>query len=236
MAIMVVLSVNNSRMITLPWQGFTLAWYGKVFRDPALLAAFRNSVLLGAATAGIAAGLALLLALGFRRPFPGKNVVFNLLLLPILIPGIVLGVGLLSVMGLLGLSLSLWTSVLAVHVIYTLPYAFLALYTRLHKFDRSLEEASMDLGATGWQTFWRVVFPLVRPGILGAMLFAFTLSFDEFVRTFFLIGNEATLPVQIFSMLFHYLSPEVNALAVMILAISTAGSLLGQWCVNRSRT
>ena len=124
-----------------------LIWYEKVLRTPEFLAAFVHSIAIGVLAAGIATGLALCLALGFRREFSLKTAIFNLVRTPIIMPGIVGGIVLLLFFGYLGFRPSLWTTVLVAHVNWVLPFAFLVLYPRLHNFDRSLEEAAMDLGA-----------------------------------------------------------------------------------------
>jgi len=180
-----VLSFNNSNVTGFPLRGFTLAWYEKVLATPEFITAFGSSIAIGLLAALAATSLALCLALGFRRHFPLKTAVFNLVLTPIVMPGIVGGIVLLLFFGYLNLRPSLWTTVLVAHINYVLPFAFLALYPRVHNFDRSLEEAAMDLGAQSLGVFWYVVFPIIRPGLIATFLFSFSLSFDEFIRTLF---------------------------------------------------
>ena len=119
-----------------------------------------------------------------------------------------------------GMRPGLMTTTLVAHVGIALPYVFVLISTRLHRFDASFEEAAMDLGADECRTFWTITFPLIRPGVIGSALFAFTLSFDEFIRTLFTIGNDNTLPIQIWSMLGSMVSPELNAIATLIVALS----------------
>ncbi len=227
MLVVAVLSVNDSEIVGLPLKGFTLEWYRVVFERPELLSALLNSLALGAVTALIATALALLLALGFRYRFPLKGALLNLILLPIILPGVVAGTVLLIFFGMLGVRPSLWTTVLPVHVNWVLPFAFLTLYPRLHRFDRALEEAAMDLGARPLTVFRKIVLPLVKPGIIASVLFAFSLSFDEFVRTLFVIGFDQTLPVRFWSMILETLSPELSAVAVLIIVISVVTSIVG---------
>ncbi len=222
-----IFSVNNSAVVAFPLSGFTLRWYRSALTDPVLLASFRQSVSLGIVTALISTSAALLLALAYRRGFRGQGVVFHLILVPLIIPGIVSGIVLLVLFGVLGIDLSVWRTVLPAHITYTLPFAFLSLYPRIHGLDPALEEAAMDLGAERWETFRRVTFPLIRPGLVAAGLFAFSLSFDEFIRTYFLVGTQRTLPVHVWTMLVETLSPEVTALAVLIVVISVSCSLTG---------
>jgi ABC-type spermidine/putrescine transport system permease subunit II len=121
----------------------------------------------------------------------------------------------------------LFTTVLVGHVNWVLPFAFLTLYPRLHKFDRSLEEAAMDLGARTSQVFWEIVFPIVRPSVIATAIFSFSLSFDEFIRTIFTVGSDRTIPVQFYVLIVEELSPELPAMAVIIILLTTVVSLLG---------
>ena len=231
----IVLSFNDSRVVGLPFRGFTSEWFIIVFTRPELVAALGNSLLLGLVSATIGTALATLLALAFRRPFPGNNVIFYLIIAPIVLPGVVAGVILFVFFGLLKIPLSLWTTALVAHVSWVLPFSFLSLYPVTHRFDRSLEEAASDLGARRMVVFRRIVLPLIRPGIIAAWLFAFSLSFDEFVRTLFLTGFERTLPVQFWYMIVESLSPEAPAMAVVIIVISVVTSLAGSLISRRAR-
>ena len=222
-----VLSFNDSQVVGLPLKGFTTRWFTVVFTQPELVAALANSIMLGILSATIGTALATLLALAYRRPFPGNGVLFYLIVAPVILPGVVGGVILLVFFGMLKIPLSLWTTALTAHVTWVLPFSFLSLYPVVHRFDHSLEEAASDLGATRAVAFRRIVFPLIRPGIIAAWLFAFSLSFDEFVRTLFLTGFERTLPVQFWYMIVESLSPEAPAMAVVIIVISVATSLAG---------
>jgi ABC-type spermidine/putrescine transport system permease subunit II len=228
-----ILSFNDSEVVGLPLRGFTAEWFWVVFTRADLVTPMVNSLLLGIATATIGTTLAMLLAMAFRRPFPGNNVLFYFIIAPIVVPGVVSGVILLIFFGLIGIRPSLWTTVLAAHVTWVLPFAFLSLYSRLHQFDQSLEEAAADLGAPRWMIFRRIVFPLISPGVVAAFLFAFSLSFDEFVRTLFLTAFDRTLPVQFWYMVIESLSPEAPALAVVIIVVSVAASAAGTIIASR---
>jgi spermidine/putrescine transport system permease protein len=221
-----VLSFNNSNVTGFPLRGFTLAWYEKVLATPEFITAFGSSIAIGLLAALAATSLALCLALGFRRHFPLKAAVFNIVLTPIVMPGIVGGIVLLLFFGYLNLRPSLWTTVLVAHINYVLPFAFLALYPRVHNFDRSLEEAAMDLGAQSLGVFWYVVFPLIRPGLIATFLFSFSLSFDEFIRTLFVTGYDRTVPVMFWSRIVDELTPELPAMAVLIILVSATTSLI----------
>ncbi len=227
LAILVVLSFNDSLVVSLPFEGFTFKWYEVVFTTPQLFHALLNSLLLGIVAACIATTLALTLGLGFRREFRLKPLLLQAILVPIIVPGIIGGIMLLISFGYLGVRFSLATTVLVAHVNWVLPFAFLTLYPRLHRFDRSIEEAAMDLGARPFTVFRRIVLPLIKPGILATLLFGFTLSFDEFVRTFFVVGTERTIPVHLWSIIIENLAPYLPAVGVIIMAISALASLFG---------
>ena len=213
---LMLLSFNDSNAITLPWGGFTWRWYRALADNQSLFVSLQNSVMLGLATAVLATTAGCLAALGFRFGFRRQALLLRLLLLPLVIPGLTIGVALLLLFHEIGVPPGLFTTTLVAHVGFTLPFVLILISTRLHRFDKSLEEAAMDLGADELTTFWQVTFPLIRPGVIGSALFAFTLSFDEFIRTLFTIGGDNTLPIQIWSMLGSMVSPELNALATLI--------------------
>jgi spermidine/putrescine transport system permease protein len=225
--LLVVLSVNDSQVIGLPFRGFTWRWFEEVWATPTLVSAILNSTMLGAASAIVATTLALLLAMGFRAEFPGKSLLMKALLLPILIPGIVGGIIYLAFFGVVGVPAGLWPAALIAHVTWVLPFAFLTIFPRLHGFDRSIEEAAMDLGATPWGVFRLVVLPLIRPGLIATTMFAFTLSFDEFIRTLFVVGNDRTVPVQLWTLLSEQMAPFLPAVGVVVMAVSVLVSLAG---------
>ena len=139
-----------------------------------------------------------------------------------------MGVALLLLFTYLKLPLSRFTVILG-HVVFTLPFAVLIISTRLYGFDRTLEQASGDLGANRFQTFWHITFPLILPGIVGAALLVFTLSMDEFMITYFVSGQKGTLTMYIWSLLKDGIAPRVNALASVLLLVSFALLLLGAW-------
>lgn len=221
------LSFNASEITGFPVTGWTTHWYEVVLSNPDLLAALWNSVSVGVLAAAIATTLALLLVLAFRHDFPGKQAVFNLVLLPIVMPGIIAGIVLLIFFGYLGVRSALYTTVLVAHVNWVLPFAFLTLYPRVHGFDRALEEAAMDLGARPLEVFRRVTLPVIAPGIFATALFSFSLSFDEFIRTLFVIGFDRTIPVAFWSLIVQELAPELPAMAVIIIFVSVLASLVG---------
>jgi ABC-type spermidine/putrescine transport system permease subunit II len=222
-----VLSFNDSQLLGLPLKGFTLRWYEEVIRSPELMRALWNSFAIGIASSAIATAIALLMAIAFRREFPLKSLLMKVILLPILIPGIVSGVIFLAFFGYLEVPFGLWTTALIVHVTWVLPFAFLTLYPRLHGLDRSFEEAAMDLGAPPLVVFRRVLLPMIQPAIVATMLFGFTLSFDEFIRTFLVIRSERTIPVHLWTLLVGEMAPYLPAVGVVVMVVSIIASALG---------
>lgn len=224
-------SFNDSIYIAFPLKGFTFEWYRQMAENGPLIQALQNSLKLAVTVSIICTALGLLAAKGLARPYlPGKRLITGLLLLPLVVPVLILGIGLLVIARqIFEIPLSLLT-VGAGHVLLCLPFATLVLMSRLEGFDRSLEEASLDLGESAWRTFWRVTVPLALPGIVASLLLCFTISFDEFVLAFFLAGNEATLPMFIFSQLrFPNKLPGVLALGSLILLFSFIAVALSEW-------
>jgi spermidine/putrescine transport system permease protein len=215
-------SFNDSIYIAFPLKSFTTKWYVEMVNNPSLMAALKNSLKVGIAVAIISTALGLLAAKAVTRyRLPGKGPVVGMVMVPLVVPSIILGIALLVVLRkVFSVDLSLWT-IGAGHVLICTPFAMLVLMSRLEGFDKSLEEASLDLGESAWSTFWRVTFPLALPGIVSSLLLTFTESLDEFVIAFFLAGNESTLPLFIWSQLrFPNKLPGVLALGSCILVLS----------------
>jgi ABC-type spermidine/putrescine transport system permease subunit II len=218
--VLVLLSVNDSPAMGFPFLGFTFKWFDQVLAGGELIAAIANSVTVGVASALIATALALLASLGLRQRFPMKGLVFPVMLVPIVLPGIVSGVLLLVYIGFAGLPYGLWTAVLPAHVTWVLPFAFLTLHPQISRFDTALEEAAMDLGAKPSEVFTRVLFPIIRPAIIATLLFSFTISFDEFIRTLFVISGERTVPIYLWVLIIERVAPFLPAIGVVLMAIS----------------
>ena len=194
-----IFSFNDSIQMVLPLEGFTTKWYAGILEQPGLLTALGNSLKVALPVAIVSTSLATIAARTMTRyRLPGQKLAMGFILLPLVMPGIILAVGLLVVANAVGIRLSLWTIGVA-HVVATLPFSMLVVMARLEGFSRSLEEAAQDLGENGWMTFWRVTFPLILPAIGASMLLSFTTSFDEFLYALFLGGNYVTLPVFMFT-------------------------------------
>jgi spermidine/putrescine transport system permease protein len=215
-------SLNNSIFIAFPLKGLTFQWYLQMAENDALLHAIGNSLKVGVSASVVSTILGILAAKAMTRyRLPGRGAVSGMILLPLVIPSIILGIALLVlVLNVFKINPSLYT-IVAGHVLICVPFAMLVMMSRLEGFDKNLEEASADLGENGWQTFWRITFPLAMPGIVASLLLCFTTSFDEFLLAFFLAGNEATLPLFIFSQLrLPTQLPSVLALGSCILVVS----------------
>ncbi|MFL6417560.1 MAG: ABC transporter permease [Bryobacteraceae bacterium] len=214
-----VFSFNASRIAT--WTGFTWQWYGEVFGDGLLWEGTRNSLVIGITTTAISTVLGTLA--GYSLWKTKAPVLTNSLYLSLVTPEVLAGVSLLLLFQLLfrvvHLRLGMHTVILA-HVSFSLVYVVLVVLSRLRYFDRDLEDAALDLGATPWDAFWRVTVPLLRPGIIAAALLCFTVSFDDYVITSLVAGIDSqTLPMLIYAMARKGVSPAVNALSVLITVV-----------------
>ena len=227
-------SFNDSIYIAFPLKGFTFEWYGKMASSPGLLAALYNSIKVATIVSFVATIMAILAAKAVTRyRMPGRGPVVGFIMIPLVIPGIILGIALLVVANMSGLGLSLLTIGVG-HTLVCVPFAMLVMISRLEGFDKNLEEASLDLGEGAWMTFWRVTFPLAIPGIIASLLLSFTISFDEFILAFFLAGTDVTLPVYIWSQLrFPAKLPSVLALGAVILASSFVVVSFAEWFRRR---
>jgi len=217
---LMVLSLNRAGLPT-AWSGFSLQWYGKLFSNPKIIASAWNSLQVGLWSTLIATAIGTLLALGVERakPSPFRDA---LLFAPMIIPDIVLAIALLSFFTLLKFTLGLHSIVMA-HVVFNIAFVCAVIRARLKGYDWSLNEASRDLGATQWATFWRITFPLIRPSVIAAALLAFTLSIDEFIIAYFTAGagrSSTTLPMQIYAMIRFGVTPEINAMATIVMGVS----------------
>ncbi len=236
--LILLFSFNDSIYIVFPLSGFTLGWYEDLVKNSEMLRALKNSVVVAGFVSLVATILGLFGGRALTRYiFPGRKVIATAVAVPLAIPSLILGIGLLVIARrILGVELSLVT-VAAGHLLICLPISLFALISTMENFDRTLEEASLDLGENAWMTFWRVTFPLSLPGVVASILLCFTVSFDEFVLAFFLTGNEATLPVYVYSQLrFPDKLPSVLALASCVLALSFSVVTVAEFVRQRGTT
>jgi spermidine/putrescine transport system permease protein len=229
-AVVALMSFNASGQPT-SWGGLSLQWYEAVARNEDLLGAFGNTLIVGAATTVIASILGTMLALGLERTVKSP-LLDTFVYVPMIIPDIVFAIALLSFYNLvftaaLDLQLGLW-SVIVSHVTFDIAFVAIIVRTRLRNFDRAIEEASLDLGANEWRTFRNITLPAIAPGIVAGALIAFTLSFDEFIIAFFTKGRSETFPTQVYSMIKFGVTPEVNAIATVVLGLSISLILASQ--------
>lgn len=229
LAVLVLMSLNDSAILSLPFKGITLDWYRLALRDSAIQRSLLNSLQVATAATLLSTLFGLLAAFAiYRYQFFGKNTFRIALNLPILLPGIVTGVAMLAYFSDLGWELSLGTVIVG-HAVFGIPVALGPILTRLTQFPRSLEEAAYDLGAKPGEVFRDVIFPYIRSAVVSGALLAFTLSFDEVVVTIFLTGRENTLPMEIWGRLRTNITPEIAAVATVISAVTGSIVILSQW-------
>jgi spermidine/putrescine transport system permease protein len=218
------------------WRGFTLANYAKAWENAALIEAFTNSIVIAIIATVISTVIGAMAALlMWRFRFPGKAAYEGFLALPIVIPEICMGIALLMFFAELGWTagvvrlpwpLNLSTIIIA-HVAFCFPFVAVVVRARMVGFNRQLEEASRDLGASEWQTFRHVILPFMQPGLIAGALLAFTLSLDDFVITFFTSGPDTvTFPVKVYSLVRRGVSPEINAASTALIVITVVSTVI----------
>src|SRR6202042_2031980 len=219
-AILILYSFNGEGVGGFPPRHLTLDWYRTLFQDAPIWDSVFNSLQVAFAamvislTFGVPAALAL-----DRAQFPGKVLFRRLVLLPLILPGIITGLSLLMLFNVAGKHLDLSTIILG-HGTALISVATTEVFAGLQKLDRRQEEASLDLGANYWQTFWRITVPNLKLPIIGAALLIFTLSMDEIAVSFFLIGGHTPLPLEIWGRLRRGITPEINAISSIIFVFS----------------
>ncbi len=225
-AVLVVLSFNDASIGIFPLQGFTLKWYLALATDTRFLETTRNSLYVAAAATAVSCVLGLMAAFGItHHRFRLKKILAHFYIFPLFLPGQLLGIALLSFFTFLQIRLSLFTVMIS-HVVVGVPFFYLILSSRLHGFDRSIQEAARDLGATRFQVFWRVTLPVLRPSIMGSAILVFALSLDNFIVSFFTIGPNSTLPILFWSMLRRGVSPSVNAISTLLLLVTFTAAVV----------
>lgn len=221
LAVVVLFSFNDS-LLNAQWVGFTTRWYSKLINNDEMLRAAANSLFIALAASSVATVLGTMAGIVMQRwPHGLTRFLPFLVLTPVAMPEILLGVSLLLFFRqVLDLTLGLF-SILVAHITFSLGFVAIIVRARLAGMDESIFEAARDLGASPWRTFRHVTFPLILPGILAGFLMSFTLSIDDFVITFFVAGvGVSTLPLQIYSMIKVAVSPEVNAVSTLLMALT----------------
>jgi spermidine/putrescine transport system permease protein len=242
--VLVVFSFTNDSFGVV-WKGFTLKWYAQLFQNDRLIGATINTLEVALVSTLISTIIGTLMALALERyQFRGRTGLDALLYLPIVIPEIVMALALLAFFAFsLGLlekitgqqwRLSIVTVIIS-HIAFSISFVVVVVRASLKGFDRRLEEAAQDLGANEWETFWRITFPLILPGIIGGALLAFTISLDDFIITYFTTGpGTSLLPIEVYGKVKRGVTPEINAISSIMLAFSMLLVGLSQF-VQRQR-
>jgi len=230
---LIAFSFNDSRR-NITWRGFTWKYYEKAYNNDSLHDAFMNSMIVAGTSTVASTALGAMLGLAlYRYKFPWKGTYEGIAHLPIVIPEICMGVAMLVFFNAISLDLSLITITVS-HIAFSIPFVAVVIRARMAGFDVSLEEASHDLGASEWQTFWYVTFPYMIPGLVAGALMAFVLSLDDFVITFFTAGvGSTTFPIKIYSMLRFSVTPEVNAASTVLIVITLSLTLIAMVMQSR---
>lgn len=243
--VMSIFSFNASRQMQV-WMGFTLDWYVRMLQDERVRIAAQNSLIIALVSTLISTVIGTLAAMALERTrFRVKRLYEGAMYLPIIVPEIVMAIALLVFFNLaftwldrlFGLQLNFGLGTITVaHIAFSFPFVAVVVRARLADFDRTLEQAAQDLGATDWQTFRYITLPLLMPGIIAGALLAFTLSIDDFVITFFNAGvGSTTLPLEIYGRVRRGITPDVNALSTVMLLASIV-LVLGSLLLQRRRT
>jgi spermidine/putrescine transport system permease protein len=230
---LVIFSFNDSKR-NIVWRGFTTKYYWKAWNNDSLIEAFVNSLTIATVSTIVSTILGTMVALLlWRFRFPFKSTYEGLTALPIVVPEICMGVAMLAFFSRVTGFPTGWiwpfnlSAITAAHIAFSFPFVAIVVRSRLAGFNRELEEASKDLGASEWQTFWKVIFPFMKPGVIAGALLAFTLSLDDFVVTFFTSGPDTlTFPVKVYSMVRFSVTPEVNPAWTVLVAITIIVTLI----------
>lgn len=226
--------------------GFTFTWYEQLWRDQRLMGATVNTLYVAFVSMIFSTIIGTMTALALERfRFRGRGAYDAFLYLPVVIPEIVMALSLLAffsfafslIRQLTGIQLrNGLATVIISHIAFSISFVVIVVRASLRGFDRRMEEAAHDLGANGWQTFWRITFPLILPGIIGGGLLAFTISLDDFIISFFTTGpGTSLLPVEVYAQVKRAVTPKINAISTLMLAVSMTLVVLSQ-VVQRQRT
>jgi spermidine/putrescine transport system permease protein len=234
--LLVVYSFNDSKL-NLYWAGFTTKWYGLLLGNEVLLGAFKNSLIVAAATTALAVVIGTSAAwLLHRYRFPAQQTLGLLIFIPMVMPEVLMGVSLLVLFVSLGIPLG-YTTLIIAHTTFCFPFVLVGVQARLQGIDPSLEEAAMDLGATPLKAFWLVIVPYLMPAIVAGALMSFTLSFDEYIVTIFTSGADSqTLPLKVYGMVRVGLNPQLNALSSLFIGATVLLVIASQFFTRKKTT
>lgn len=230
--VLVVFSFNKSKLNSV-WTGFTFKWYQSLFHNAAILTAMRNTLLIGFISTVVSVFIGTITAVGiYKSKFKYKSLFESFLYVPVVIPEIVLGIALLAFFSQVHIPMGLITLIIA-HITFSISYVVIVVKARLDGLEPELEEAAMDLGATPRKTFFKVILPIIMPGIAAGALLAFTLSLDDVIISFFVAGPASTtLPLKVFSMVKFGVTPEINALSAIMLIVTVFAVVLSEKLKN----
>lgn len=234
MVVLVVYAFNDSNRAQI-WRGFSTRWFAKAFSNDNIQVAAFNSLIIAVSATLVATTIATLAALAIARGgnFRGKSVTTSIISLPIIVPEIATAVATLSFFGVIGFQLGLLTIIIA-HTVFCIPFAFLPIRARLEGMNDSLEQAASDLYANRWQTFRYITLPLLWPGIVAGAMLSFIISIDDFIITLMVSGaGSTTLPLYIYGMIRQGITPEVNVISTVMMAISIVFITL-YWILTRN--
>lgn len=235
-AVVILFSFNSSSLITV-WEGFSTKWYAEALENDDLKRATINSLIVGLGATVISTVLALMIALAMRGRLPGKlrHTTLTLMTLPLLIPEMVIAIASMSFFAVIGLRLGLG-NVLIAHIVFCIPFAYSPIRARIDTIPPALLEAAADLYAGPWQVFREITLPLLLPGIFSGAMLAFITSLDDFIITQMVAPPGAmTLPVYIYSMVRRGITPEINAISSLLLAVSMI-FVLASYLLNQKKT
>lgn len=230
----VIYSFNASKLTSV-WEGFSLKWYQELFRDRDLREALINSLILALSSCSAATIIGTMGALGMKKvPLKTNGVIEAISTMPMMIPEIILGIVFMAAFSLVGLPFGMTTLIIA-HTAFCIPYIFMMVRARLEGMDQSIEDAARDLGAGPFRLFWDITLPMILPAVLSGMLLAFAMSFDDVIISLFVTGPRVnTLPVKIYTKLKTGVTPEINALATIMLAVIVIALLLSNFISGRN--
>ena len=238
--ILIVYSFNENRLVTV-WSGFSLKWYGELFRDKQMIDAAKVSLEIAfmTACASVVLGTMAAMVMTRFRQFPGKSLFSALMTAPLVMPEVITGLSILLLFVAMGENFGLFQergvmTIWIAHVTFCVAFVTVVISSRLSELDRSLEEAAMDLGANRVKVFFLITLPIIAPALASGWLLAFTLSLDDLVISSFVSGpSSTTLPMKVFSSVRMGVSPKINALATLLIGIVSVAAFIGWWMMAR---
>jgi putrescine transport system permease protein len=240
MIILIIYSFNENRLVTV-WSGFSLKWYGELFRDKQMIDAAKVSLEIAflTACASVVLGTMAAMVMTRFRQFPGKSLFSALMTAPLVMPEVITGLSILLLFVAMGQTFGLFQergvmTIWIAHVTFCVAFVTVVISSRLGELDRSLEEAAMDLGANRVKVFFLITLPIIAPALASGWLLAFTLSLDDLVISSFVSGpSSTTLPMKVFSSVRMGVSPKINALATLLIGIVSVAAFIGWWLMAR---